>query len=318
MRASRIPELSLVALLVLCFGTAASLDVWFQNWPGSRTRNADALAVILGDSRRLFANSFFVKADAYFHSGYYPTIFDNNEAFKTPHMAEDSGTVAGKNTGDETGFLGKPLDWIDAFGRHFFPDVHTHLDEGGAQGKTATADDLGGSSQVREILPWLELSAELNPNDIRTYTVTAYWLRDRMHKSAEAERFLRDGLRANPGSYEILYELGRVYAENHHDPAHARNLWEIALKNWRQQESGKANPDKFLFEKITAHLAELEKAEGNYDRALAYMTMWKSRSPHPESVQEQIDELRQRQSSGGSKTESSSTNTTAIRLSNLQ
>src|SRR5437667_4857091 len=68
--------------------------------------------------------------------------------------------------------------------------------------------DLGESSDVREILPWLRLSAELDPNSVRTYTVAAYWLRERMGKVAEAEQFLREGLRANPGSYAILFELG--------------------------------------------------------------------------------------------------------------
>jgi hypothetical protein len=91
-------------------------------------------SLLLGDSSRMFANSFFVKADAYYHSGYYPTIFDNNAAFQTPHMAEDTGAVNSKNQGEETSFIGPPRDWIDAFGRHFFPDRHTHLDEGGADG----------------------------------------------------------------------------------------------------------------------------------------------------------------------------------------
>ena len=287
MRSSKVSELSAVALLVLCFGIAAYLEVWFQGWQGSRTQSGDVLSVMLGDGRRLFANHFFVKADAYFHSGYYPTIFDNREAFKTPHMAEDSGTVAGKNQGDETGFLGRPLDWIDAFGRNLFPATHTHLDQGGA------SHDLGDSSGVREILPWLQLSAELNPNDIRTYTVTAYWLRERMGKPDEAERFLRDGLRANPGSYEILFELGRLFAENHHDPARARNLWEVALRNWQKQESGKADPDKFSFLQITSQLAKLEESQTNYARALAYMEMWKARSPSPDAIQKQMEELRQ-------------------------
>src|SRR5438045_958954 len=143
MRTSKSPQLGLGALLVLCFGLAGYLDMWFQSWPGNRAE-ADVLTVAVGDSRRVFANHFFVKADNYFHSGFYPTVFDNREAFQTPHMAEDSGTVGGKNHGDETGFLGKPRDWIDRFSRQFFPSTHTHLDEGGATG------DLGKTSDVRE------------------------------------------------------------------------------------------------------------------------------------------------------------------------
>ena len=288
MRSAKLPVLILVALLVLCFGLAAWLDLWFQSWQGNRTQSADVLSVLMGDSRRMFANHFFVKADAYFHSGAYPTVFDNREAFQTPHMAEDSGTVGGRNQGDERGFLGKPRDWIDAFSRRFFPTRHTHLDEGGASG------DLGGGSQVREIMPWLRLSAELNPNDIRTYTVTAYWLRERMGKVTEAEQFLREGLRANPDSYQILYELGRVYSENRNDQARARNLWEAALRQWQKQEAPKPDPDKFLLIEIASHLALLEVKQGHYAQALPYMELWKARSPNPGAVQKYIDDVRRK------------------------
>lgn len=294
MRESKVPEFSVAALLVLCFGLAAYLEPLYQSWPGSRTQKASPLAVALGDARRLFANHFFVKADVYFHSGFYPTVFDDNQAFNTPHMAEDSGTVAGQNHGDETGFLGKPLDWIDAFSRRFFPSSHTHLDAGGARSQSGKAVGLGDDSGVREILPWLRLSAELNPNDIQIYTVTAYWLRERMGKYAEAEEFLRDGLRENPGSYEILFELGRVFDENRHDPARARNVWQAALRRWQQSEAGKAEPNRFLLIQISSHLARLEENEGNYDQALANMEIWKSASPNPETVQERIDQLRKK------------------------
>jgi tetratricopeptide (TPR) repeat protein len=296
MRSARLPLLILVALLVMCFGLAAWLDLWFQSWQGNRAQSADLLNVLMGDSRRLFANHFFVKADAYFHSGFYPTVFDNREAFQTPHMAEDSGTVGGRNKGDEQGFLGKPRDWIDAFSRQLFPSRHTHLDEGGASG------DLGNSSQVREIMPWLRISAELNPNDIRTYTVAAYWLRERMGKVAEAEQFLREGLRENPDSYEIMYELGRVYSENKNDQAHARNLWEAALRQWQKQVALLPDPErayKFMFVEITSHLALLEEKQGNYPQALAYMELWKARSASPDGVQKFIDEVRRKMSSAG-------------------
>ncbi len=96
MRSARFPLLDprRVAGVVLRPGRPAGL--WFQTWQGNRDQNRRvSLNVLMGDSRRMFANHFFVKADAYFHSGFYPTVFDNREAFQTPHMAEDSGTVGG-------------------------------------------------------------------------------------------------------------------------------------------------------------------------------------------------------------------------------
>jgi tetratricopeptide (TPR) repeat protein len=149
-------------------------------------------------------------------------------------------------------------------------------------------------------MPWLRLSAELNPNDIRTYTVSAYWLRERMGKVAEAEQFLREGLRENPDSYEIMYELGRVYSENKHDQARARNLWEAALGQWQKQVASKPDPDrayKFLFVEITSHLALLEEKQGHYAKALGYMELWKARSASPDAVQKFIDDVRRKMSS---------------------
>lgn len=294
MRMPRAAFLSMIALLVICFGLAARLDVWFQTWEGNRAESADVLGVMLGDARRMFSNHFYVKADAYYHSGFYPSVFDNKQAFQTAHIAEDSGAAAtGQNTGDELKFMGKPLDWIDAFGRNFIPNRHTHLDEGGASGQT---DDLSGSPEVGEILPWLQLSATLDPNNIRAYTVAAYWMRERMNKPDEAEKFLREGLQANPGSYEILYELGRVYNENHHDPIRARNLWEAALKSWHHRwpnmEDGMKDPDaSFSYDQIVSKLAGVNEKMGNYPETLKYMELWKDASPNAKDVQKLIDDF---------------------------
>lgn len=278
-------------MFVLSFGLAARLETWFQAWQGSRTQSADVLSVLLGDGRHMFAKHFFVKADAYFHSGYYPTVFDNREAFQTPHMAEDAGAMGGHNQGDETGFLGKPRDWIDAFSRRLFPSTHTHLDEGGAQGQTASSGDLGESSGVREILPWLRLSAALDPERVETYTVTAYWLRQRMGRVDEAEQFLREGLRANPNSYEILFELGRVCGENRNEPQRARNLYDAALRSWLKQQAANPKPDQYLLLQIVSHLALLEEDLGDYSQALAHLQLWKQCSKNPEEVQKRIDEI---------------------------
>lgn len=157
MNSPRSLSLSLIALVVLAFGLAAWLQPQFQQLPFNSQSPGDFWGNLLDDSRYLFANSAYVTADEYYHSGFYPTIFDNSQAFTTPHMAEDTGAVASRNSGDETGFMGPPRDWIDAFGRHFIPNRHTHLDEGGPTG------DLSTSSKVSEILPWLKLSAELDP-----------------------------------------------------------------------------------------------------------------------------------------------------------
>jgi tetratricopeptide (TPR) repeat protein len=276
-----------VLWLLLLAVTAFSLAVMLHRGPlgqAADSRDSSPLAVLLGEGRKMVANHFFVKADVYFHSGYYPTIFDNREAYQTPHMAEDADAMEGRNQGDEHGFLGPPLDWIERLGRQFYIGKHTHLDEGGADGQ--------GTGLEREMLPWLRLAAELNQQDVRTYMVAAYWLRQRMNKPREAEAFLREGLRHNPRSYEILFELGRIQAETHGDTDRARNIWETALRWWEEQQAGKPEPDLFLRANLLGQLARLEQRAGRYTRAIEHFQALKVISSSPQTVEEQIQECR--------------------------
>lgn len=287
MNSPRTLPLLLVALFVFCFGVAADLQPRFQAITDRRHESNNFFILLLGDSSRMFANSAFIEADAYYHSGYYPTIFDNNRAFQTPHLAEDTGAVASHNTGDELGFMGPPRDWLDAFTRHFIPNRHTHLDAGGP------TDDLSNSAEVQEILPWLKLSAELDPDNIRTYTVTAYWL-ERMKKPGEARRVLLEGWRANPDSYDILFALGRLYSEEDHDLARARNVWELAAKKWEALDEQQKSDDQLIFEQITTHLGQLEENSGNYAKAIEWFEKAKTVSKTPASIQASIDDLKKR------------------------
>jgi len=308
--------LLIAALLVTCFGMAAHLVPQFQGWRGSRS-TGDVFNIALGDSRQMFANSFYVKADEYYHSGYYPTIFDDNTAFKTAHMAEDTGAVTTKNHGDEHGFLGPTRNWIDALGRNFFPDHHTHLDEGGP------GDDLSTSQDVREILPWLKLSADLDPDNVQTYTVTAFWLRERMNNVREADAVLHEGLRNCPGSYDILFELGRLYYESYKDPARARNVWEEGARRWlmlNNEEWQKLNSDpqgrppitkiiaawialpldlndlqkdnQLVMEQLTTHLGKVAEDEGNLPEAIQWFEAAQKVSETPDVIQKQINDLK--------------------------
>jgi tetratricopeptide (TPR) repeat protein len=291
--------LLLIALFILCFGLGANLQSKFQAIENARGQSNNFFILLFGDSSRIFANAAFTKADAYYHSGYYPTIFDNNQAFETPHMAADTGAVASHNQGEETAFMGPPRDWLDAFGRHFIPNRHTHLDEGGP------ADDLSTSSEVREILPWLDLATEMNPKDVRTYLVISFWLRTDLKQASEAEHVLRGGLRSNPRNPQLLYELGRIYFENYHEPDRARTIWEAGLRAWALEKPGvpqserlayngnSANfDDRFVFEQLQVHLAQLEGSLGHTEAAIAHLQQAELASPDSSDLKKMIDELK--------------------------
>lgn len=277
--------LSMVLGGVICFSLATVYDPWHQNRTPTTSHDPSMMEVILGESRRLFANHFYVKADVYFHSGMYPSIFDeaaSEEDHHLEHTAADDGLRDARHEHDEHdaehGFPGKaPDDWIYRFGTHFKPSRHLHLDK---------------PSEARELLPWLELAAELDPHRIETYTVAAYWLRSRLQKNDEAVAFLREGWRVNPDSYEILFELGLVYWQGKGDAFRARNVWELALRKWRLRNPT-GGEDRYN-EKILLHLAKLEEEAEHWDQSLQYYQELKAASPHPEVIQKLIDEIQAR------------------------
>ena len=276
-----------VLILVLLLVIGFSLVAWLQPRYEARmdvSSSGNILADLLGDGRKMVADYFYVQADVYFHSGYYPSMFD--QARQQEESDSDVAHPEEGNDEEEKGFMGKPLDWIEAFGRHFEPRVHTHL-----QGE-----------QIREILPWMELSAELDPNRVQTYVVTAYWLRKRMGKPDEAEDFLRAGLRANPRSPDLLYALAEVYLDNRKDYPRARKIFLAALKCWHEveepkpekTETGEGQRNTFLLEQILGGLAEEEAGAGHLDQSLQYLEQLKANAADPAGVQQQIDKLKAR------------------------
>ena len=277
----------LLFLLSAAFTLATLLEPRSANW-NQRNQSGGLFKMVFGEGRRLFANHFFTQADVYFHSGYYPSVFDQQA------KPADNAHLMGDGHADHDGQAdaedpdhhddhesehyrqmakGAPRDWVERFGRNFMVTAHTHLAAG----------------NEREMLPWLKLSAEMDPQRIDTYTVTAYWLRT-MGKLKEAEDFLRLGLKHNPESYEILFELASLL-ETQKDDARARNIWRMALHRWRQQEEGKDEPDKIGHEKIVMRLAKLEERHGNLDEALMYLRLALKTAPNPQVIQDQIDQL---------------------------
>jgi tetratricopeptide (TPR) repeat protein len=298
------PALVFAFLLSVAFTLGVCLQPRVEEWTAGRGSD-NLVQVLLGDGRQILANHLFVEADVYFHSGYYPSVFDQSHAPTNSAHMTSSDLEHGHDEHDHDGhdaksheeehekamsFLDEPRDWIERFGRNFRITTHTHLSGG----------------KEREMLPWLRLSASLDPHRIETYTVASFWLRKNLGKPKEAEQFLREGLNANPDSYEILIELGRLYNENYHDTARARNVWEAALKRWNQKQAlkekeaekdkqaDKARPDLESLDIIVGRLAHLEEDEGHYAKAIEWLEfgLAKDASPNPNALRQHITELR--------------------------
>jgi len=196
---------------------------------GSNQPDEGAFKKILGDGRKLFAGQFVEMADVYFHSGMYPSIFDradkkspkavtsavdqgadhsglehgeeSHSLTNEPHEDHDHDENGNCQDGDHADEHVKAMtpaagrNWLESFIRRFRITEHSHLSEG----------------NEREILPWLKVAIELDPQSIETYTTAAYWLRTKLDRADQAQEVLREGIRNNPGNYELLFEMGKLY-----------------------------------------------------------------------------------------------------------
>jgi tetratricopeptide (TPR) repeat protein len=271
------PLLTFIALLTLAFTLSLSLAPEATGWSQGQ-KSGNFLNLMFGDGRKLLASQFFTMADVYFHSGYYPSIFDKNSGEEKEVISASHGRKETEEDEKNEDFLGKPKDWIDAFGRNFKITQHTHLENG----------------NEREILPWLRLAADLDPQKVDTYTVGAFFLRDHLNRPDQAESFLREGLRNNPDSAEILFELGRFYHESTHDINRARNVWELGIKKFGLLNDDEKKESRLIFEETAVNLAHLEDDAGNYDRAIFWFRRAQTVSLDPGALDVQIGKIQKK------------------------
>ncbi len=271
------PQTSLLALLALAFTLATCLGPRVEAIT-RHNQSDNVFNVMLGEGRELFANQFFTMADVYFHSGYYPSIFDQNHEEEKDIVSASHQSKESEEEEKGEDFMGKPRDWIDAFGRNFKVMHHTHL----------------GGGHEREMLPWLRLAADLDPHKVEVYTVGAFFLREHLGRPKEAEAFLREGLRNNPDSCEILFELGRLYYETWDDFDRARNVWQLGAKKYLERTPAQQKDTHLIYDETCVNLSRLEKVTGHYDKAIYWLQQAQTVSPNPAALQVQIDELKKK------------------------
>ena len=173
-------------------------------------------------------------------------------------------------------------DWISRLASMIQPDAHVHLEEG----------------REKEMLPWVRMAVEMDPHNIDAYTVGGYWLR-LLDKTDDAERFLREGQRNNPDSFEIYFELGRLYEMDRGEPVKAIRLYELALDRWNRVSQGLEEPDTLALAQILGRLGAAEEARGELEAALHYYRLLKRFSLNPDGVQARIDGVEERLARGG-------------------
>ena len=305
------PALMVVFLATLVFTLATAVESEFKKTM-TTTSDDGAFTKLLGDGRRLFSGQSVEMADVYLHSGFYPSIFDEREkkgskAIETEednhaehkhdehgncvheenhaaHKHDEHGNcdhsehVASQNDEHDKamGFMGQPRDPLEGFIRNFRITEHSHLEQG----------------EEREVLPWLRLAIELDPQAVETYAVTSFWLRKNLKRVEDAREILREGIRNNPKSFELLFAMGIIYQQDDKNDVKARNIWLAAKRFWEQQSSEAKQSSMDYYGKITVSLARLENDAGNLPLAIQYFELTKLTSPNPDVIQKQIDEMK--------------------------
>jgi hypothetical protein len=122
----------------------------------------------------------------------------------------------------------------------------------------------------------------------------SYWLRTSLNQPKEAEQFLREGQQANPDSYAILLELGRIYARNWKKPQVARNIFILAREKWRKQDAAGNSPDAHAYEEILGEIVLADQTLGDAKQQLADLEELVKVARSKEPLERQIAEIKAR------------------------
>jgi len=131
------------------------------------------------------------------------------------------------------------------------PSTHIHL----------------AGKDVRDIMPWLRLSTQIEPQNVEAYLVTAFWL-GQMGERKAARDVLAEARKNNPFADEIALEEGRLsLKEQDYGRAHASFTRCLALLD----RAGGTN-DEALYDQRAALLYKGAIEEMRHDTASAVRT----------------------------------------------
>ena len=145
----------------------------------------DPLYLLLGSAKEAIGDTFFLKANSYFHGGVSINLIQHENMVES----EDRETEA-----HET-FKKAYTDWVYKINSQVKVMEHIHL-----QGE-----------ETKEILPFLTTAVKLDPYNVPAILTTAYWLNSYFKKTDAAIEMLKQGLKDNPDAWEICSHLGLNY-----------------------------------------------------------------------------------------------------------
>ena len=139
-----------------------------------------------------------------------------------------------------------------------------------------TNDRYWHTGQFERSIAVLRLITQISPDDVQAYSDGA-WMMENQDRDGDAEAFLLEGIRNNPESPDMLFELGHFYYMHERFDEAIRYLQSVLLRepHWR-----------------TWHLlAHAHEHTGNVEEALSIWFRMLSEEDDPAVPQIQIDRI---------------------------
>ena len=156
---------------------------------------------------------------------------------RTEAMRAGGGTVAAALVGDSR----------TALGHRCFAQADLYFHRGVAhEAETAFNDDVFQrvsrlvspgdhvhieDSRIKDMMPWLWVSLRMDPHNIDTHLVTAFWLANKGGEPDMALELLQEAQASNPRAYAIQIAKGRIYLKQQNRVA-AERAFGAALAFW--------------------------------------------------------------------------------------
>ncbi|MBU0683417.1 MAG: hypothetical protein ABIH85_01550 [Candidatus Omnitrophota bacterium] len=209
---------------------------------------------VLGEGKSVVSTWSFLQADLYYHGG-------------IRHLSEDGDL---HDTHDKKPAI-SAWNVLSRLKDDLSLTEHIHLK----------------GDQIKELLPWLYYSAEIDPHNVQAITTTAYYVADMFAKPEEAINYLRKGLKNNINSWEIYAEMGKVYFRFMDNPAKAVNFLVRA-----EQLMLKSKHDKYEERSILTFLAASYVKLGQNENAINTYLRLAELFPKDEAFKKKLDMLK--------------------------
>ena len=231
----------------------------------------DILFKTIGRAKIALSNMSYLRADEYFHGGVerraewgqecisqsdahehkhedahgHEHEHEHEQGHKHEHK-HDHGHVCGPECEHEhhdKGYISKPrFNPLPRLAEKIELHEHRHL----------------SGMQEKETLPWFYYAAKLNPQNVKAYVVGGYCVASCLDRPDEGIRFLREGLRYNPDSWEIYAEIGNIYYREKENYQEAIIYYEKARSLFTDEV-----PDKYERRNILIFLRECYEKTGD-------------------------------------------------------